>query len=144
MAYGCSVERADRTDLGSAEQVLGAARPLRDALLDELRRHTRSQPAWRFCGRNYGWALAYKKSGRALAALFPDDVRLTVLVVLAAGQSDAALSDPAVSQATRTRISSLPRFNEGCWAFVSVTDEGSLADARELIAIRARVAPPAG
>jgi hypothetical protein len=141
MAYGCFVDRADRPDLERAEQALGAARPLWDALLAELRRHTHAAPAWRFYGRNYGWALAVKKSGRALAALFPDDDRLTVLVVLTAAQADAALSDPAVSQATRTLISSLPRFNEGCWAFVPVADDGGQADACELIAIRARHGP---
>jgi len=58
MAYGCFADRADRPDLGRAEQVLGAARPLWDALLDELRRHTSAAPAWRFYGRNCGWALS--------------------------------------------------------------------------------------
>ena len=110
MAYGCFADRADRPDLGRAEQVLGAARPLWDALLDELRRHTSAAPAWRFYGRNYGWAL----------------------------------SDAAVSEATHALMSSLPRFDGGCWVFVPVTDEDDVADARRLILIRAGVARGGG
>lgn len=115
MAYGCFTDRADCPDLERAEAALAGARAQWDALADELRRHTRARPDWRFYGRNYGWALAFKKRGRALAALFPDDERLTVLVVLTGEQSDRALAGGELGDATRALIASLPRFKEGCW-----------------------------
>ena len=97
---------------------------------------TRGRPVWRFYGRNYGWALAFKKGGRALAALFPDEDGLTVLVVLSAAEADTALADPAVSADTRGLIASLPHFKEGCWVFVPAVDAARAADARRLVAIR--------
>jgi hypothetical protein len=136
MAYGCFTDRSDEPDLGRAEGAVGAARPLWDEVLESIAALTRAQPSWRFYGRNYGWAVAFKKSGRALTALFPDEDRFTVLVVLSAAQADAALADTGLSAATRELIGSLPRFKEGCWAFVAVGDAARVADARRLIAIR--------
>lgn len=124
-------------DIERAEGALAGAHVLWDALVDELRRHTQARPAWRFYGRNYGWALAFKKGGRALAALFPDDQRLTILVVLTAAQADQALTDGELSDATHALIASLPRFKEGCWVFVRVAGPADLDDARRLMAIRA-------
>lgn len=137
MAYGCFTDRADCPDLERAEAALAEGRRLWGALTDELGRLTRVRPAWRLYGRNHGWALAFKKSGRALASLFPDDERLTVLVVLTGEQADRALADGELSDATRALIASLPRFKEGCWVFMRVAGPTDLGDARRLIAIRA-------
>jgi hypothetical protein len=136
MAYGCFTDRADRPDQGRAEGALGAARPLWDALLSHVATHTRSRPAWRFYGRNHGWAVAFKKDGRTLAALFPDDGRLTVLVVLGAAQAVCAEADLALSEPVRAQIASLPRFREGCWVFVRVDGSAAVEDARRLIDLR--------
>ena len=136
MAYGCFTDKTDRFDLERAEGAVGAARLLWDGVLDDIAALTRGRPAWRFYGRNYGWALAFKKGDRALASLFPDKDGFTVLVVLSAAEADAALADPTVSADTRELIASLPRFKEGCWAFVRVSDTARAADARRLIAIR--------
>jgi Protein of unknown function (DUF3788) len=137
MAYGCFTDRGDRPDPQRIAAALAEALPQWDSLLAELRSHTKAEPAWRFYGRNHGWALAFKKGGRALAALFPAEGSLTVLVVLTGEQADAALGDPALSQATRMLIESLPHFKEGCWVFRAVEDGNGAADARRLIAIRA-------
>jgi hypothetical protein len=139
MAYGCFSDRDDRPDEGRAENVLGAARPVWEQLVAHIATHTRSRPAWRFYGRNHGWALAFSKGGRSLAALFPDEGRLTVLVVLTAAQAAAAEADARLSPALRRQIAGLPRFREGCWAFVAVGDAPAAADARRLVDLR--VAP---
>lgn len=137
MAYGCFISRDDQPGAGRTEEVLGAARPLWQAIVASIEAHTRSRPAWRFYGRNYGWALAFKKGGRALAALFPDQGRLTVLVVLDAAQAERALADPAVGEATKELVASLPRFREGCWAFLGVATTAEAAEAGRLIDLRA-------
>jgi Protein of unknown function (DUF3788) len=137
MAYGCFTDKADCPDLERAARALAGSHTLWDALTDELRRHTRARPSWRFYGRNYGWALAFKKGGRALAALFPDDECLTVLVVLTGTQADQALAGGELGDATRVLIASLPRFKEGCWVFVRVAGPADLDDARRLVASRA-------
>jgi hypothetical protein len=136
MTYGCFNDKTERPDLARAESAIGAARPLWDGVLEDIAALTRARPAWRFYGRNYGWALAFKKGGRALAALFPDKDGFTVLVVMSAAEADTALADAALSAARRELIASLPRFKEGCWVFVAVSDAARAADARRLIAIR--------
>jgi Protein of unknown function (DUF3788) len=137
MAYGCYTEKDARPDAGQALAAVGAAAPQWAELVDWLTSLTRTAPSWRFYGCNYGWALAFKKGGRALAALFPDRERLTVLVVLTGEQADLAVADAALSTASHELIASLPRFKEGCWVFRPVADERGAADARRLIALRA-------
>ena len=137
MAYGCFTERADPPDDGRAADALGAALALWDELLAHVAGHTRARPAWRFYGRNHGWALAFKKGGRALAALFPDRGRLTALIVLGGDQADRAAADASLSEATRRLIASLPRYKEGCWVFVPVAAPGDVDDVCRLIDIRA-------
>jgi Protein of unknown function (DUF3788) len=137
MTYGYFTDGGDRPDLRRAVEVLAEAKTHWDSLLLELRSYTKAEPTWRFYGRKHGWALAFKKGGRALAALFPDEGRLTVLVVLSGEQADAALANAALGPATRALIESLPRFKEGCWVFLPLTGGDDAADARSLIAVRA-------
>lgn len=144
MAHGCFTDRTDQPDSGRAEAVLGAARPLWDELIGDLEARSTVRVAWRFYGRNHGWALACRRHGRAIAALFPDEGALTVLVVLSGEQADAALADERLSAATRQRIAALPRFKEGCWVFLRVAAESQLGDARRLIGIRAGCPTDAG
>jgi hypothetical protein len=140
MAHGCFTDKEVRPDLERAQTAVAAARVHWDALLEGLRRHTRSQPSWRFYGRNYGWALAFKKGGRALAALFPGEDRFTVLVILTGDQAAAALADAALTAGVRTLVESLPRFSEGCWVFVPVASDEAAGDALRLVSIRAGTA----
>jgi len=137
MAHGSFTDKNDKPDARRAERAVGAARPLWDEILDGIAALTRARPAWRFYGRHYGWALAFKRGGRALAALFPDEDRFTVLVVLSSEEADAVLADRTVGAPTRERIASLPRFREGCWVFVPVAEPAAAADARRLIVVRA-------
>ncbi len=137
MAYGCFISRDDQLGAGRAEEVLGPARPLWEGLVAGIETHTRSRSVWRFYGRNHGWALAFKKGGRALAALFPDQGRLTVLVVLDVAQAERALADRALSEATREMVAALPRYREGCWVFLRVGTTAEAAEAGRLIDIRA-------
>jgi hypothetical protein len=68
MAHGCFTVRTDQPDSERAEAVLGAARPLWDELLGDLEARSTARGAWRFYGRNHGWALAFRRHGRAVAA----------------------------------------------------------------------------
>jgi hypothetical protein len=136
MPYGCFTERLDPPDLERAERAVASAAPLWASLVAELSSRTGTPATWRFYGSGYGWALAFKKRGRALAALFPDTGRVTVLVVLTGEQADRVEADVGLSPATRDLVASLPRFREGCWAFVSIDGGGDPGDARRLIAIR--------
>jgi hypothetical protein len=144
MPYGCFTVRHEPPDLDRAAEACAAAAPLWSELVADLSGLTKTPPSWRFYGRNHGWALAFKKGGRALAALFPDRGRVTVLVVLTGEQADRALADPALSAGTRGQVASLPRFREGCWVFLPLEAGGDPADARRLIAQRLGTAPSGG
>lgn len=137
MAYGCFTEKSEPPDRERAEAAAGRARPLWDELLADIRLRTRAAPVWRFYGRNHGWALAFKKAGKALAAVFPDEDAFTVLVVLTAAQADAASAAGRLSAGLRARMAGLPRFREGCWVFTRVASRDDLRDALALVAVRA-------
>ena len=87
-----------------------------------------------------GWNVKYKKGGRALCTLYPDDGFFTCMVVVGAAEApyaDAALA--ACSADVQTLYSNTRVFNGARWLMIRITDARVLEDVKTLI--RLRVAP---
>ncbi|HMK92850.1 MAG TPA: DUF3788 family protein, partial [Thermoleophilia bacterium] len=109
--------------------------------LDAVAAGHRGRGAWRFYGRNYGWAFAYKARGKALLALFPDADGLTALVILDDKQTRRAL-DAGLSARVREQVERAEPIHEGRWLFVRVRERDELPDVVALVGARA-AGPPA-
>lgn len=136
MSHGSFTERTAQPSVDEMTAVLGRARPRWDALV-QAAEALGAKGELRFYGRNYGWALAFRRRGRALLALFPGVGMLVALVVLTEAQAGEALRlrlDPAV----RTVIERTPSLKEGRWVFVPVANAKVVRDVGRLAAIRAR------
>jgi len=140
MAYGAFTERGRPPDERTLRRTLGAAGVLWDELTELATGH-RGRGAWRFYGRNYGWAFAYKARGKALVALFPDDDGLTALVILDDEQTRRAL-DAGLSARVRAQVERAEPIREGRWLFVRVHARDELPDVVTLVGARA-ARPPA-
>ena len=144
MAYGAFTERGRPPGDAELARTLGAARAAWDRL-NELALTYRARGAWRFYGRNYGWAHAYKARGRALVALFPDVGVLTALVILDDEQTRRALG-AGLSARVRAQVAKAEAIKEGRWLFVRVSEPGDVNDIETLMEARAArpLAPPSG
>jgi len=89
-----------------------------------------------------GWNVKYKKSGRALCTLYPEEGAFTTLVTVGAKEApEAELLLPTFSEYLRALFAGSAAFNGGRWLMIRVTDARVLEDVKRLISLR--VAPKA-
>jgi hypothetical protein len=128
----------DKEHTPTAEEVGRAVGP-RQAAWDELvsciRESYSNQDEFRFYGRNFGWALRFRKSGRALASLYPTGGGFTVQVILGADETKKAL-DLGLGKHVRQIIEEAHPYPEGRWLFIPVGSERDILDIRRLLALK--------
>jgi hypothetical protein len=86
-------------------------------------------------GKNYGWNLWYRKSGKSLISLYPQEKAFIAQVVLGREQVDNALMlslGENVSQALRET----PSLHDGRWLFIKVTTETDALDIEKLLLLK--------
>ena len=141
MAYGAFTERTARPDEAAIADVLAGARGRWDELVEFVGDTFQARGELRFYGRNHGWALTFRKSGKSLLGLFPATDALTALVVLTGEQVERALA-MGVSEAVRDLIERTTPIHEGRWLYVAVLSARDVDDVKTLVGARA-ARPPA-
>jgi hypothetical protein len=103
------------------------------------------EPFLQYGGKRYGWNLQHRKGGRPLAELYPEYGSFTALVVLGKKELDQALERlESFGPTVRRALVDTPRFHDGCWMYIQVTDPLTCArdalDIQELVLIKKK--PP--
>ena len=86
---------ADREHQPTREEVLaavGSSRPWWENLIRFITDNYRVKEDFAFYGKNYGWAVRFRKGGKALLSMYPGKESFTVQIVLGQTQSEKALS----------------------------------------------------
>lgn len=103
------------------------------------------EPIFNAGGKRYGWNLQYRISGRPLCEMYPEQGSFTALVILGKVELDQAMQrlesfGPVVRQA----LSESPRYHDGCWMYIGVSDpltsQQAVQDIAELILLKRK--PP--
>lgn len=92
------------------------------------------------CSGAPGWNVKYKKGGRALCTLYPDDGSFTCLVVV--GTAEAPFTDEVLSACSdyvRELFASTRVFNGTRWLMIRVADTRVLEDALSLVRLRTAI-----
>lgn len=87
-----------------------------------------------------GWNVKYKKGGRALCTLYPDDGSFTCMIVV--GMVEAPFANAALavcSDYVRELYANTRVFNGMRWLMIRVSDARVMADALSLIRLRAAI-----
>jgi hypothetical protein len=92
-----------------------------------------------FYGRKYGWTVRYRKSGRTLVSLFPEQGAFTALVVLGKkdGEKAARVMDE-LSPSTRDLIGSTEQLHDGKWLWIRVLEPSDVEDVKRLLRAKRR------
>jgi len=136
VSHGAFTERASRPDEAEVEAVLGEAALLWTQLSAFVESSLRVRSEWKFYGKNYGWALAFKKSGRAVVSLYPDVGSFTAQVILKDDRI-ALVPEGLMIPELRAAIESADPYAEGRWIFLVVSSSRELEVVKKLIEIRA-------
>jgi len=92
------------------------------------------------CSGAPGWNVKYKKGGRALCTLYPDEGQFTALITVGAKEApEAELLLPTCSEYIQELFARTQTFNGARWLMIRVSDAAVLEDVKKLV--RLRVAP---
>lgn len=87
--------------------------------------------------RHYGWDVKYRKGGKTLVSLTPDEGRFTALVVLGEKETEAA-RELVVGSHVRRVFDEARQLRDGRWLFVGVESERDVEDLEKLLAVKRR------
>lgn len=118
------------------EDSLAGAAPLWTELIAFVESSFRVRSDWKFYGKNYGWALAFKKSGKALVSLYPGAGSFTAQLILKDDQLSSVPGELMIPE-LRAAIDAANPYAEGRWIFLAVRSERELEVVTKLIEIRA-------
>lgn len=136
MSHGCFTDRVKKPSEDEVFASLSQARGLWDEIVLFIEKSYRTKKAYKFYGRNYGWALQFSKSGKALVSLYPGNGEFVAQVILNKDQCEEALCS-AIGEETKRIIKSTPEIHEGKWIFMKVRTKKDTDDIRMLISARA-------
>ena len=89
------------------------------------------------CAAKPGWNVKYKKSGRALCTLYPEEGFFTCMVSIGSREApEAELLLDGCTVYVKDLYYSTALFNGGRWLMIQVTDEQILEDVKQLIGTR--------
>ncbi len=130
----------DKTHEPSAEEIaaaLGAAKPWWDRLLAFIAETYQMPGEFSFGGKNYGWNMWYRKSGKSLVSLYPQKDSLIAQVVLGKAeveQAEALTLGEHVGQVFRET----PQLHDGRWLFIPVISAADVDDVEQLLLVKKR------
>jgi len=136
VAHGAFTDRTSRPGEAEIETALAGAVTLWKELAAFVEDSFRVRSDWKFYGKNYGWLLAYKKSGKALVSLYPNAGSFTAQVILKDDQLARVPRELLIPE-LEAAIERAKPYAEGRWIFLSVVFKRELEVAKKLIEIRA-------
>jgi uncharacterized protein YdeI (YjbR/CyaY-like superfamily) len=121
-------------------EALGAKKPLWEELLHFIADNYPIPGEWNFGGKNYGWNLWYRKSGKTLVTLYPQDRYFVAQIVLGKDQVEQALTSK-LGKNVGTVLTETPQLHDGRWLFIKVKTKRDVADIKQLLQIKRRPRP---
>ncbi len=118
--------------------VLGSKRPLWERLERYLAENTRYTGELKHYGKSYGWMVWYRRSGKTLVSLYPQQEGLTVQIVLTLAQVERAQALDLAEAARRT-LEDTPQLRDGRWLFIPVSSQRDVEDVERLVDIKLSV-----
>lgn len=113
-------------------KALGAAQVQWVDLLRFIAEKFMIPPELSFGGKNYGWNLWYRKSGKSLVTLYPQQDCFVAQVVLGKDQVEKALS-LVLGENVGGALRSTPQLHDGRWLFITARSDQDVADIQQLL-----------
>ena len=116
---------------------IGAKRRFWEKLIRFIAENYRVRSDFPFYGKNYGWAMRFRKGGKALLSMYPGRGGFTVQMVLGQVQAKEA-SNLKLGKNVRMVLQNARQFPEGRWLFIRMESAEDLADVQQLLLIKSR------
>ena len=137
MSIGYFLDKEHQPTEKEIETVLGSSHRLWRTLIDFIAENYQIPPEINFGGKNYGWNLWYRKSGKSLVSLYPQKESFVAQIVLGRDQTEEALSMKFCKSVGKL-VQETPRLHDGKWLFIPVKSETELKDVEKLLLLKKR------
>ncbi len=121
-------------------KALGPKQPLWKELTQFIADNYPIPGEWNFGGKNYGWNLWYRKSGKTLVTLYPQKDYFVAQIVLGKDQVEQALN-LKLGKNVGTVLTETPQLHDGRWLFIKVKIEKDIKDIQQLLQVKQRPKP---
>jgi hypothetical protein len=110
-----------------------------DGIHKFLARYYEIEPETVFYGKNYGWNIRYRKSGKTLCSLFPEKGSFSFLIVLGKKEVEKA-SGMLIGFSANIQdiILNTEQLHDGRWLWIRVYKIEEIDDIKKLILIKKR------
>ena len=135
MSIGLFVDKAHPPTMEQIFEAVGPRRPAWGELTRLLREQFKAREEFKFYGRNYGWALRFRKSGKALVSLYPTGRSFTIQIILGAAETRKARGLRLGKHVERIIDEAHP-YPEGRWLFIPVTSVRDIKDVERLLMLK--------
>jgi hypothetical protein len=122
---------------------LGAKRALWEQLTQFIWDNYQMRGDLSYGGKNYGWNLWYRKSGKSLLTLYPNQGYFVAQIVLGREQVEQALA-LKLGKNVQTLLVETPQLHDGRWLFIKVKTGRDVKDIQQLLQIKKRPKSQAG
>jgi hypothetical protein len=119
MTVGLFLDKDHRPTGKEIRRALGKRHGLFQALIDFMKRGYQLEGEWNYGGKNYGWNLWFRRGGKTLLNLFPQDGFPVAQVVLGRDQVVKARS-LKLGKHVADVFSKAAQFHDGRWMYASV------------------------
>jgi hypothetical protein len=136
-AVGTFVDKHHQPTTREIFASIGSKKELWNNLERFVEENYRTKRDFAFYGRNYGWALRFRKSGKALLSMYPGQRGFTVQIVLGGAHAKKA-SSLKLGGNVRNVLENTHEFPEGRWLFIRVGSKQDLHDVQQLLLVKQR------
>jgi hypothetical protein len=137
MAIGAFTDKEHKPTMAEIVAALSSKCPLWENLTSFIADSYRLKSDFAFYGKNYGWALRFRKGGKALLSLYPGQDSFTAQIIISQAQTEKALGSGLSKKASKIIEDAHP-YPEGHWLFLKVESEQDLNDVKQLLMIKAQ------
>ena len=135
MSIGVFVDKASAPTMDQVFQAIGPRRSAWEELVRFIHERFSPQEEFKFYGKNYGWAMRFRKSGKALASLYPADNGFTIQIILGAAEAQKARTLRLGKHVERI-IDEAHAYPEGRWLFIPVKSVKDIKDVEQLLTLK--------
>jgi hypothetical protein len=137
MAIGVFTDKLHQPTMAEIVAAIGSKQPLWENLTAFIADSYRLKSDFAFYGKNYGWALRFRKAGKALLSLYPGQESFTAQIIVGQAQAEKALGSGLSKKASKIIEEAHP-YPEGRWLFLKVESEQDLNDVKQLLIVKSR------
>jgi len=135
MAVGTFVEKEHQPTMREISNSVGSKKDLWDSLERFVAENYRTKRDFAFYGKNYGWAVRFRKGGKALLSMYPGEGSFTVQIVL--GETSASkASSLRLGKNAKNVLENARQFPEGRWLFIRASSKQDIRDIQQLLLLK--------